>query len=174
MSKSTPFDWLGLPVTFALDPNQIAEAHRAQSRVLHPDRHRDKPAGERRMLLERAMQVGEAFRVLRDPARRALCLLELAGHDVQQEPAVPEEFLFEVMEDREQLASVRGQRGPLSQLIEQVRQRRAQTEAELASSFAAERLSEVLPLVAKLRYDTRFLEEAENLVLDLDDNHGTA
>lgn len=172
-SALTPFEYLGLPARFDLSREQLDRAHRELAKTLHPDRHRDRPASERRLLLERAMKVNEAYRLLRDPVKRALALLEILGHphDLEKQASPPPEFLMDVMEEREGLAEAAAYKDAarVSALIEAVAARHARTERALTEVLGAAEieLAQVLPLIATLRYDARFLEEARSLAEDL-------
>ena len=73
------FAVLGLPRSFDLDEGQVDERFRALSRKLHPDRFARASAKERRFSLEQTTLLNDAYRTLRDPARRAEHLLELRG-----------------------------------------------------------------------------------------------
>jgi molecular chaperone HscB len=74
-----PFEALGVEPSFALDLAILEQRHRELSRALHPDRHAASGAGERRMALGRAIEVNEAYRILKDPVRRAEALLAQRG-----------------------------------------------------------------------------------------------
>jgi len=79
-----------------------------QARV-HPDRHAAGTSAERRVAMQWASRLNEAYRVLRQPLTRARYLCELAGYDVQAESntAMPAEFLMQQMEWREALSLAR-------------------------------------------------------------------
>ena len=140
MQTQNPFDLLGLPPRFAMSRSELEKAHRELSKALHPDRHRDKPPGERRLLLERAMQVNEAHRILRDPIRRAHALLALRGTPVDEAQQVSPSpmFLMSVLEQREELAEARAAKNTekLHALRETVSARRDATEAKLSEALA--------------------------------------
>lgn len=174
MAERNPFELLGLEARFAIERAELERVHRELSKTLHPDRHRDKPAGERRLLLERAMQVNEAYRVVRDPIRRARALLGLRGVtlDENTEVSPPPMFLMDVMEQRETLAEARHARdvARIQELARAVRARQGSTERNLASAFEAPELDRdtLLSLVGELNYDVRFLEEANAAVEELE------
>lgn len=175
MSEGNPFELLGLPARYAIDRAELEHVHRELGKALHPDRHRDKPAGERRLLLERAMKVNEAFRVLRDPIRRARALLRLRGIAVDEgkEVSPPPMFLMDVIEQRETLAEARAKRDvtTIVALARSVRARRDATEKTLAAAFDAPQSPDpesVLSLVGELSYDARFLEEAHSAAEELE------
>lgn len=161
---SDPFETLGVSPSFDLDPASLEARHRELCRALHPDRYVGRPAGERRAALSRAVDVNAAYRVLRDPARRAEALLLLNGHHAEESSRAAPALLMEVMERREALAAARklGDRDKLQALSREVKEKQESVVAGLRSAFgqnppdlaAAERL------LGELRYHQRFLDEA--------------
>lgn len=94
-----PFDILGLPAVFDLDPGQIGRAYLERSAALHPDLARGDEEAPRRMAA-----LNQAKRVLDDPERRANALLaRLGGPGREQDRSLPPDFLMEIMETREQI-----------------------------------------------------------------------
>ena len=168
-----PFETLGVEPVFGLDLASLEQRHRDLSRALHPDRHASSGATERRMALGRAIEVNEAFRLLKDPVRRAEALLARRGvpsGEGKGPPASPT-LLMEVMERREALAEIRQSKNSaaLSGLIAEVRQVEARTEATLAGEFAFDTPNpeQILKRIGELRYYRRFLEEAAAIADDL-------
>jgi molecular chaperone HscB len=164
-----PFATLGLPRAYALDLRAAEKTHRELSRALHPDRYVGAGASERRMALTKAVEVNEAWRVVRDPIRRAEALFELAGIPIgdTHEPRPAPSLLFDMMERREALADARERRdhAKVRALSSEVSQLGADAEARLARAFdeAGGDRARLEPLVAtlgELRYYARFLEEA--------------
>ena len=82
-----PFATLGIARTYTVDMAALEKTHRELSRALHPDRYVDAGASARRAALTKAVEVNEAWRIVRDPIRRAEALLELAGVAVGEEAA---------------------------------------------------------------------------------------
>ncbi len=168
-----PFETLGLEPAYDLDSAVLEQRHRDLSRALHPDRHAASGAAERRMALGRAIEVNEAFRILKDPVRRAEALLALRGVQSGEgkEPPASPTLLMEVMERREALAEVRQSKdeAALNRLIGEVRQSEAHTQSVLAQAFAggAENSAEILKRIGELRYYRRFLDEAATIADDL-------
>jgi len=165
-----PFETLGVEPRFDLDPQALAKRHRDLSGALHPDRYAGRPAAERRMALDRAITVNEAFRLLRDPVKRAEALL--AAHDVTAgetaEPKASPDLLMEMMEIREQLAEAKASKDldAVGKLGDRMRAREAAVTKSLADGFAAadgkpETLQTLLPLLGELRYIRRFFEELD-------------
>ena len=112
MADSNHFALMGLPRSFSLDPGTLEAAWRRLQAAVHPDRHVQGSGTERRIAMEMATRVNEAYRVLRDPLRRAAYLCELDGVDVRSESntAMPAEFLMQQMTWRETLEDARAGR----------------------------------------------------------------
>lgn len=125
------------------------------------------------MALGRAIEVNEAFRVLKDPVRRAEALLARRGvpSGEGKEPAAAPALLMEVMERREALAEIRRSKDlpALEQMMSEVRQLEQRTEAALGSEFAAPgaNSAEILKRIGELRYYRRFLDEAAAIADEL-------
>jgi molecular chaperone HscB len=158
---------------FGLDLAVLEQRHRDLSRALHPDRHAASGAAERRMALGRAIEVNEAFRLLKDPVRRAEALLALRGvHSGEdKEPKATPALLMEVMERREALADVRKTKNEaaLARLIAEVNAEGNRVQAALASDFSSpsSNPAEILKRVGELRYYRRFLDEAASIADEL-------
>jgi molecular chaperone HscB len=75
------FAVLGMPRTLDLEAAALEEAWRERCRPLHPDRFARAAPRERRLALERATRLNDAYRTLRHPRRRAEYLLRLLGRD---------------------------------------------------------------------------------------------
>jgi molecular chaperone HscB len=162
-----PFEALGVKPEFGLDLASLERRHRELSGALHPDRYASAGAGERRMALGRAIEVNEAFRILKDPVRRAEALLARRGvpSGEGKEPPASPALLMAVMERREALAEIRHSRNKaaLTGLIAEVRELEAGVETALSGQFAFDTpdAAEVLKRIGELRYYRRFLREAE-------------
>ncbi len=107
-----PFTLLGAPRKYDLDLDVVEKSHRELSRALHPDKFASAGASERKAALDKAADVNEAWRVVRDPIRRAEALFALAGVIVAETNqastiSVPPQFLMQMMEAREDLAEAR-------------------------------------------------------------------
>jgi molecular chaperone HscB len=163
-----PFDVLRIEPDFDVDLAAVEKRVRDLSRVLHPDRHAAASPGERRMSLGRAIDVNEAWRIVRDPIRRAEALLRRAGVQVSENdgPKASAGFLMDFMEQREALseAKQRGDRTAIERLASSVQSKSADAVGRISAGFSAAagdrgRLAALAPIVGELRYYRRFLDE---------------
>ena len=165
------FAVLGMPQGFEIDSQDLEERFRALSKKVHPDRFARGTAQERRYSLEQTTLLNNAHRVLKDPLRRAQHLLALHGVDASGEPQpghprekVPMEFLEEAMADRERLMEAKMEGGPadVEKLGQEVRAKRDAVITELSKKLRAAQWQDSAPLVSRLRYYARFLDEVES------------
>ena len=109
---SDPFALLGLPRGMDVDPQALDAAYRALQTQVHPDRHARGSDAERRVAMQWATAVNEAYRTLRKPLSRARYLIESAGEGLgeQDNTAMQADFLMQQMEWREHVAEARAHR----------------------------------------------------------------
>jgi molecular chaperone HscB len=161
--KVDPFATLGLPRSYEVDLPAIEKTHRELSRALHPDRFVNAGASERRAALSKAVEVNEAWRVVRDPIRRAEALLELAGAAVGEEraTATDPEFLMEMLEQREALAEARQAKdlARIHAMAKAIEERSRSVEQALGEGFARGEAASLVGKLGELRFYRRFLDE---------------
>jgi molecular chaperone HscB len=163
-----PFEVLHIEPVFDVDLGAVEKRVRDLSRVLHPDRHAGASPTDRRMSLGRAIDVNEAWRVVRDPIRRAEALARRSGvtlTETEGATATPG-FLMDFMEQREALseAKQKGDGKEIERLAASVRAKDVEALRRLSAVFAAAggdpaRLGDVAAIVGELRYYRRFLDE---------------
>ena len=112
------FDLFGLPVSYNVDSDKLAQRYRDLQHTIHPDKYTSSSDQERRLSLQLTAQVNQAFQTLKSPILRAEYLLELHGakpgeRDIVMNP----EFLNEQMELRERLSEITTCQNPQSELI---------------------------------------------------------
>ena len=162
-----PFARLGVEPKFSVDLVELERVHRELSATLHPDRHVQALPAERRRALEEAVEVNEAWRVLRDPIRRAEALLGLRGAANSGEGAGPSiAFLQEMLERREELeAARRGGPALRDRLAREVSRAFDATRDALAGALDSGAAGGSSPgvLLAELRFHRRLLDEIASL-----------
>src|SRR5437762_13280465 len=108
------FALFGLPERYRFDQEELDAAYRSLQRVVHPDRYAAAGDAERRVALESSARVNEAYRVLKDPVRRAPYLLSLRWVDALAGTytALPAEVLQHELERREAVSDAQAARDP--------------------------------------------------------------
>jgi molecular chaperone HscB len=91
-----PFDVLGVPARFDLDPLAVQRAYLERAAAAHPDLIGDDEGAERSASLNRAKSI------LDNPEERANALLTRVGGPAKEsDRSLPDGFLMEIMEARE-------------------------------------------------------------------------
>jgi molecular chaperone HscB len=103
------FSLFGMPPQYVLDLAQLERAYRDLQAQVHPDRHAHLGEVDKRLALQWATQVNQAYRTLLKPIPRASYLLSLRGVDLELErnTAMSPEFLMAQMEWREGIAEAK-------------------------------------------------------------------
>ena len=167
------FSLLGLPREFEIDPVALERHFRDRSRMLHPDRFARAEPRERRLSLEQATRLNDAYRYLKDWRLRAGYLLKLAGTDVFAEGRTfaDPHFLEEQLEWREALALgiADGDRHALQRISSNARGRLADLEDQVARFFEDERwfsdlVVDIARRLSRARYYDNIVSDAERAI----------
>jgi molecular chaperone HscB len=174
--SSSFFALFDLPVSFDVDLNDLSARFREAQRAVHPDKFANASEAERRLSMQLAGRVNEAYRVLKNPLSRGRYLLELKGVDLDDaDTAFDGAFLMEQMELRERLADVKNSAEPDLQLQNIAGDVAAHSKAlvaqlaELLNEQDAESLQRAREVTRKLQFFHRLNEEVEALEDELGD-----
>jgi molecular chaperone HscB len=136
---ATHFQLFGLPESYRLDLTSLEAAYRSLQNEVHPDRFAASGDAEKRLSMQWAAKVNEAYQTLKKPLGRAAYLLQLRGHEVfsAKHTAFPPAFLMQQMEWRESIAAARqvGDAAALDSLWRELRKGAAAVEERLAAEL---------------------------------------
>jgi molecular chaperone HscB len=109
LTSSNYFDLFGLPRLYKIDLVELEHKWKSISAQVHPDRFASASAAEKRVAVEWSARVNEAYRILKDPVKRAEYLCVLAGfeHDERTQSPMNIDFLENQMAWREALEQAR-------------------------------------------------------------------
>ncbi|RTZ47776.1 Fe-S protein assembly co-chaperone HscB [Candidimonas sp. SYP-B2681] len=109
MAGEDYFELFGLPRQYSLDHSSLESTWRLLAAKVHPDRYVNSQPAEKRVVMQWASTINEAYRVLKSPLIRAQYLCELAGCDLQTESNTRMDagFLMRQIHWREQLDDAR-------------------------------------------------------------------
>jgi len=118
------FQRLGLPRRFSIDDNALERAYLALSRTIHPDYHLTGTEAELSASLELSAALNDAYNTLRDSFARADYLVNLEGGPASSDhKQLPQNFLAEMLEAREEVEQARGFPAKITKLDEDFSQR---------------------------------------------------
>jgi len=174
----THFDLFDLPQSFDVDLDALDRNYRELQRSVHPDRFVNADDRQRRLSMQQATQINEAYQVLKDPLKRGRYLLELDGREFDDERNTTSDtaFLMEQMELREALADLPDNRDDaflaLGLIMERISADLDRLAGDLHTQFAsadAQSLDTAADSLTKMQFRRRLQEEAGELEADLED-----
>ena len=168
------FELFALPERYAVDRAALDSRYRELQRGVHPDRFASASDQARRISMQQAAQINEAYQTLRDPLKRARYLLALRGHaiDDQKTTAGDPAFLMQQMELREEMGELRQATDPLAALdglLARVRASIGELEGELEAALDGGDYENALELVLKMQFYARLESELQELEAELED-----
>jgi molecular chaperone HscB len=161
------FGLFGLTPAFRLDESTLDSAYREVQAQVHPDRYAHLSDTEKRVSMQWATRVNEAYRTLRTPLLRACHLLELNGVDpgLETNTAMSPAFLMEQLEWREAVQEARAAEdvGELETLHQRLRQESRGLVGALAAALdERQAFEEAAELVRRMK----FLEKLQHEIDD--------
>lgn len=166
------FSLFDLPRTFEVDQSRLETRYRDIQSEVHPDRFANAGDAQRRLSMQWATRVNEAYQTLRKPLSRARYLLEIAGVDLAAESntAMPAAFLMEQMTWRESLGDARrsGNLAELEALEETIENAISQSFDAFSATYNQGDLSAAAEKVRCLMFLDKLMLEIEDALADLD------
>lgn len=132
------FEIFGLPCQFALDSAALSASYLRLQSQTHPDRFANSSAQEKRLAVQWATRVNEAYKRLQNPMERAIYWCELNGENPRgQQSNLPPALLMQQMEWREALEEIEGVEA-LENLLDEVASEKKRCLALIAQQIDSE------------------------------------
>ena len=175
--STTHFERFGLAQSFDVDPDLLDERYRDSQRAMHPDRFVNATDQERRISMQQATLINEAYQTLKDPLQRGRYLLQLAGRSFDDEHHTNSDinFLMEQMELREALGEVRNAADAFAELgvlMDRIADDIARLAGDVQQQFRsgdAASLDLAADSLVKMQFFRKLQHEAMELELALED-----
>ena len=112
------FEIFAIPVAWQVDSSQLQSRYLKLQQEFHPDRFASHSDTEKRLAVQTASLINQAYDTLKSPLKRAQYLLELNKIDASQDSHITSDgvFLMEQIELREALSDVRDSADPFAAL----------------------------------------------------------
>lgn len=172
LQSQTHFELFDLAESFDIDLEDLNQRYRDLQRLAHPDKFANATDRERRVSVEKAAAINEAYQTLKSPQKRARYMLELqsVSFDDEKDTILAPEFLMEQIELREELAELSQSPDPLANLNKimlDIKQRIAGVVEDLRQIMLQGELDETQKdnarqLIHKMQFLNKLQQEAEN------------
>ena len=172
--NQTYFELFGLAPAFALDRDQLLAAQQGLQSNYHPDRHVNENDRDRRLSVQIASWINQAYETLQDPVKRSRYLLEISGADIPDDSTTTadSEFLMEQIELREAVDACRQADDGLEQsqhIEDRLTQRATELADEFVACFEADDLSSAVTLSRKMQFIQRIQQQLDELQFELEE-----
>jgi len=171
-SEKNYFVLFGLPVSFDIDNAELTTRYRELQKAVHPDKFASRAEQEKTFSVQRAALINDAYNVLKNPLLCAKYMLELNGFPIDDEKnhIMEPAFLMQQMEWRESLEASRNDIDALEELIDQFQQlyNSCIEKIKLCFTDSPPAYSDVADNVRKMQFFIRLMEEAESLIVTLE------
>lgn len=167
------FTLFGLPRRQALDDQELERLYRDVQARVHPDKHAHLGESDRRLAMQWATKVNEAYLTLKHPLKRAQYLLHLAGRDpgIESNTAMATEFLVQQMDLREAVAEARhaADVDELDRLHRAMKKEMAGQYAELGRALDERHdYGQAIQVVRQLMFQEKLLHEIDEALAAVD------
>lgn len=155
-----PFAVLGLEPRMDLPLNELEQAYLDLSRKTHPDAHPHATPEEQVQILSRSAEINDAYKLLKDPWRRAGAILELRSPGILEDTkTLDPDFLMEAMEQSEAVASCDEDGRPA--LLSRLEARVEESLQEITAAIDEGRDREAAVLLHQARYHRKAYQDLE-------------
>lgn len=168
------FDLFKQPLNFEIDLAQVHENQQNLQAKFHPDRFVNASDLEKRLSVQQASWVNEAYQTLANPVKRARYMLEVSGQDMKDESETTSdiEFLMEQIALREQMDDVRDKQDPLEEcdnIVKHLKLRSKEISDDFSNKFESGDLPAAKLVSRKMQFIQRVLEQVMDLQFQLEE-----
>ncbi len=175
--KQDYFALFGLNLDFDIDTRKLhSEQQRLQS-TFHPDRFVNANEQERRLSVQQAAWINQAYETLLNPVKRARYMLQINGEDMSDESQTTSdtEFLMEQISIREEMDECRTDPSPLDcceRIAAKLRLKNQEYSNEFESCFGQGKLNAARQSCRKMQFIQRVLDQLMEFQFELEEELG--
>ena len=173
INSKSYFAIFSLEIGWNIDLLDLQSRYLDLQKKFHPDKFSMKSTVEKRLAMQVASVINDAYETLASPLKRAQYLLDLSGYDSHQESNISCDgsFLMEQIEFREELDMIEGQNqnpcldfsNRLNSLSTQIQQRYEILLNDFRESYEKGRLDNAFSVLAKMQFFAKLLDQVEDL-----------
>jgi len=168
------FELFSLPIRFDVDIGQLASRYRSLQAESHPDRFANADAQTRRLSVQFAALINEAYETLKTPLKRGFYLLKLKGLDVSNDSRTTSDtdFLMQQMEYRERLEGIPKAADPLTSaddFRDDILAENARLFGLFEKEYSADNNNAAQEILMKLQFYNRLITQLNEVEARLED-----
>lgn len=156
------FEIFNLPVSYQLDSDALAPTYRQLQRQFHPDNFATASESDKLQAVQRAADINDAYRTLKDPVLRAQHLLKIQFNiDIRKKRSIQDpEFLMQQMELHEAVENAHDF-AALDRLAEKIKGMQQVWLSQLEASLAEQDSETATQHLIRLSFVRKLLSQIE-------------
>jgi len=167
------FEYFDQPIEFLMDTDALHAAQIALQGQLHPDRFVNASDQEKRLSVQKASMVNEAYETLKEPVKRAHYLLELAGIEKNDNQTTNDSsFLMEQISFREEMGECRTNADPLDcvdHVSAKLNLRAKEFSEEFEQQYQTQNYITAQETARKMMFVKKILDQLSDLQTEIED-----
>lgn len=169
------FELFGLPVSFDVDKKQLHAAQLQLQSEFHPDRFVNADEQEKRLAVQQASYINEAYETLKHPVKRARYMLQTSGLELNDDNETTSDtaFLMEQIELREEMDQCKSCQDPLrccDHITGKLDQRSKEYASQFVKLFEQGDMEQARQVTRKMQFVDRIVEQIDEYQLELEDD----
>jgi molecular chaperone HscB len=164
------FKLLQLPETFVIDLEKLDQNYQTLQKEIHPDRFASSGNEAKLESVKKTAQANDAYHTLKSPIRRAEYLLHLQGINMHDEKytTVPQAFLIQQMEWREELETHKQNKLALERLAQDIQQSKHEMINQLPRYFENKNnLDEAVKITRELNFIEKIEQHIDDALIEM-------
>ncbi len=164
------FTLLQLPEAFVIDLETLHQNYQSIQKDIHPDRFATFDDEAKLESIKKTAQVNDAYQTLKSPIRRAEYLLQLKGINIHDEKytAVPQDFLMQQMEWREELETHKLNKVALEKLAQDIQKNKNDMMNQLPSFFDDKNhLNDAIQITRELNFIEKIAQHINDALIEI-------
>ena len=160
LEKLNHFQKFNLETEFQIDLSGLENRYLQLQQQFHPDTSADQTEAEINSIL-----INQAYKILKNPIKRAAYLLFLQGINVDSEECIVKpsyENLVLVMEIREEILENKNDQNQIEQIKQNIKKLIAEEMPEISDLLAAEKYQDAAQKLIKLKYLDKVIFDLKN------------
>tara|TARA_B100001093_G_scaffold423154_1_gene415961 strand:- start:598 stop:1125 length:528 start_codon:yes stop_codon:yes gene_type:complete len=158
------FEIFDVPQAYDVDQKGLLKRYLDLQRKFHPDRYIASSDAENRMNMQWVAEINLAFETLSDDLQRAIYLLKLTGHELEENPELGKKILLKQIELREDLEEIKLDSNyelALTKFKKETEKELESLKTDLKQAFSIGHSEAIKNLIYEQQFLTKLIREAE-------------
>ena len=158
------FEIFDVAKTYDVDQKDLLKRYLGLQRKFHPDRYIASSEAEKRINMQWVAEINLAFETLSDDLKRSIYLLNLNGHELEENPTLDKGILLKQIELREDLEEIKRELNYELALTDFKKEREKELESlkfHLKAAFSIGDNESIKNLIYEQQFLTKLIGEME-------------